>query len=184
MRGLIVISVVSLLIGCGTTQKITRNIATDNYPTNTSRFYFELIDGSATSADNLDGKLWGLFTTDASARFAAENAIDSFKRIMGRSGFCLVKSRDDSEVIMQLTLKSVRYDPIGGWISDDAWIDYIDSKNGRSIGKVHAKEQFVTPKLETVVGGLFEGSLEFWGLGHSNTTAITVNNMPECLNSN
>jgi hypothetical protein len=128
-----------------------------------SRFYFAFDDGSESAPDNWDGYLNLIWTGDAKRDQIVGEQIQRLVDELERNGFIFVESESESTVIMNMTLKSVRFDPILGWITDDAKIAYIDASSDIEMGSVVADEVWYTPKLKWVINSLVEGSLELWG---------------------
>jgi hypothetical protein len=78
-------------------------------------------------------------------------------------GFTIQEDSASSTCVGRLTLKSVRYDPVSGWITDAARLEYFRASDGALLGTVDAQDNFFTPTVESVFNALLEGSLRLWG---------------------
>ena len=133
----------------------------------TSQFYFVFEDGSESAPDNWDGHVNLIWTGDEKRDEIVAVQIQRLLDELRQSGFAFVQNRSESNVVAHLKLKSVRFDPIGGWITDDAALTYSTTYNGAEMGSVVADEVWITPKLKWVIDALVSGSLELWGLQES-----------------
>lgn len=68
-------------------------------------------------------------------------------------GLNLTNSQEDSEVIAKFSIGTIRYDPLAGWIADQAFLEFYDS-SGQHILTVRVKAKFVTPTVENIVKNL------------------------------
>ena len=128
-----------------------------------ARFYLTVQDGSDSKPDNWDGNLNLLWTNEEKRAAVVEKNIKMLIDGFEQNGFMFVGSENDGTVIANLEFKSVRFDPIGGWITDDARIAYTDAGTGGSLGTVVADERWTTPTVEMVFRALLKGSLKLWG---------------------
>ena len=151
------------LVGCAPSVELERTADDLSNRLDDSRFYFTFDDGSESAPDNWDGHINLLWTGDeARDRIVAEQVqrlIDELEQ----NGFAFVEDRGDSTVIANLRIKSVRFDPLGGWITDDASLTYSNPDTDAELGRVVANEAGITPKLKWIINALVRGSLELWG---------------------
>lgn len=127
-------------------------------------FHFELDDKSKDKPDNIDGHVNLLWTDDSKrADVVTTNWMELLAKLR-TSGFVITRERGESTVHARLKLKSVRYDPVGGWITDDARLEYCRASDGVLLGAVVAKEGLITPTVSSVFESLFDGSLQLWGV--------------------
>ena len=151
------------LAGCGT-QTIVNKTDVDLFQRfETSRFFFAFEDGSDSAPDNLDGYINLIWTNDEDRdEFVSEQILRLVDELTDH-GFAFVESKDESTVVAKLKLKSVRFDPVSGWITDDAKLTYMNTEDDVEVGNVVSNEVWVTPKLKMVIDSLVRGSLELWG---------------------
>ncbi len=153
------------LAGCAPSIELDR--AADDLPDRfeDSRFYFTFDDGSESAPDNWDGHINLIWTGDeARDRIVAEQ-VQRLVDGLEQSGFAFVADLGDSTVVANLRLKSVRFDPLGGWITDDASLTYSSAGADTELGRVVANESGMTPKLKWIIDALLSGSVELWGQG-------------------
>ncbi len=152
-----------LLMGCGTNTRLERTDDGISERFEDSRFFFVFDDGTEMAPDNWDGHINLLWTGDESRDRVVVEQIQRFQDELEQGGFAFVESESDSTVTARLRLKSVRFDPLGGWITDDASVTYLRTDGGSELGNVVADEVWITPKLKWVINALVRGSLELWG---------------------
>jgi len=69
-------------------------------------------------------------------------------------GFQLVGSPERAEIIATFTIGAVRYDPLAGWIADQAFLVLRDAHTSKVLVSCRAKTRFVTPTVRTIVRNL------------------------------
>jgi len=167
MRIVVVRVLLSLLLsscaGCGANIELQRGATSLQDALSTSTFYLILDDGSKSDPDNVDGFINLMWTDDQKREAVVAEHIQFLKSELIAHGFNFVSSQDDSTVLANLRIKSVRYDPAGGWITDDASLVYSPTLGGADLGTVLADEIFFTPTVKMVFEALVKGSLELWG---------------------
>lgn len=62
---------------------------------------------------------------------------------------------EESEVIANFSIGTVRYDPLTGWIADQAFLEFSDM-SGEHILTVRAKTKLVTPTVDNLVKNLIK----------------------------
>jgi hypothetical protein len=150
--------------GCGANIELQRSDSELATELATSSFYLDFSDGSKSKPDNIDGYLNLIWTHNATrAKLVAEHLQDLQSRLQAQ-GFRFVTTVEDSTVRANLQIKSVRFDPVLGWITDDARIVYASTRDGANLGAVVADEIWFTPTIKMVFDALVEGSLRLWGL--------------------
>jgi hypothetical protein len=127
-------------------------------------FHFELDDKSKGKPDNIDGHLNLLWTDDSKREDVVTTHWMGLVSKLQASGFVITRERGESTVHARLKLKSVRYDPVSGWITDDARLEYCRASDGELLGAVVAKEKMITPTVSSVFESLFDGSLQLWSV--------------------
>jgi len=150
--------------GCGANIELQRGESELGAEFATSTFYLDFEDGSKSKPDNIDGYLNLIWTSDVTrARLVAKH-LQELQSQLQAQGFRFVTTVEESTVRANLQIKSVRFDPVLGWITDDAKIVYASTRDGANLGTVVADEIWFTPTIEMVFGALVEGSLRLWGL--------------------
>ncbi len=152
------------LTGCGANIELQRDAGDLSGRLVESQFFLAFDDGSESNPDNIDGYLNLVWTNDEKREAVVAEQVDRLLKELQANGFKFVESKDESTVIANLRINSVRYDPVGGWITDDAAIAYVHTDSSEKLGTVIADEVWVTPTLEWVINALVEGSLELWGV--------------------
>ena len=157
-------ALVATCSGCGANIELQRSESEQGTELATSTFYLDFDDGSKSKPDNIDGYLNLIWTNDATrAKLVAEHLQELQSQLEAR-GFRFVATVEESTVRANLQIKSVRFDPVLGWITDDARIVYASTQDGANLGTVVADEIWFTPTIKMVFDALVEGSLRLWGL--------------------
>ena len=154
---------VLLCSGCGASIELQRGDIELDQLFDTSKFYLRIEDGSESKPDNWDGHVNLIWTDEKKRAVVVADHIQLLKTELEKSGFVFVDNTDKSSVIANLKFKSVRYDPVGGWLTDDAKIEYTTTLDGESLGTVVADEIWITPTIKMVFEALVKGSVELWG---------------------
>ena len=158
-----VLIILLICTGCGTNIQLQRGEIALEEIFESSEFYLEVEDGSRSKPDNLDGYVNLIWTNDEKRERVVAEHIQLLRTELSKHGFVFVETLEESSVCAALKFKAVRFDPIGGWITDDAQISYTGSKNGEELGTVVANEVLITPTIKMVFESLVIGSLELWG---------------------
>ena len=152
-----------MFAGCGTSVELQRGDIALEEIFQSSTFYLDVEDGSKTKPDNWDGYTNMIWTNDKKRAKVVSDHIQLLLDRLKEHGFSFVGKIDDSSVRASLKFKSVRFDPLAGWLTDDAQIAYSDTGSGEILGTVVADEIWITPTVKMVFEGLVQGSLELWG---------------------
>jgi len=153
----------AMCAGCGANIELQRGEVSLSETLDTTRFYLKFDDGSTSKPDNLDGYVNLLWTNDAKRVAIVAQHVEYLETELATHGFIFVASAEESTVLANLRIKSVRYDPIAGWITDDARIVYSPTDGGADLGTVVADDIWFTPTVKMVFEALVRGSLELWG---------------------
>ena len=153
-----------LCAGCGASIELERGDVPLESVFDSTSFYLNVNDGSRTKPDNWDGHLNLLWTNDEKREAVVAKNLEMLLSGLKAGGFQFVDEISDGTVCADLRFKSVRFDPVGGWLTDDARIDYIDLASGETLGTVVADEIWITPTVKMVFEALLNGSLELWGV--------------------
>jgi hypothetical protein len=81
-------------------------------------------------------------------------ALESLQFDLMAIGFNFVSSENEADAIIELSIGAIRYDPLAGWIADQATLKFIDMASGRTIAMFRAKGQLITPTVNNLVGNL------------------------------
>jgi hypothetical protein len=71
-------------------------------------------------------------------------------------GFNIVQENEAPDVIIEFTIGNVRYDPLVGWIADQAIISFLDGKTRKLKAQFKAGVSFITPTTESLVSKLID----------------------------
>lgn len=157
MKTLFVILISTLLLGCGTTAKITSSQPTSVL--NGKKIHLQLptssgamsISGAAMNSESSVVAGGSAMSGEDQAEIAAQNLVFELRSL----GLRLTNTVDDSDVLANFSIGTIRYDPITGWIADQAFLEFID-KNGDHILTVRAKTKFVTPTVDNMIKKLIK----------------------------
>jgi hypothetical protein len=151
------------LVGCGANVELQRGPTPLSNLLASSRFYLSVDDRSTSDPDNIDGHANLLWTDELKRAQVVTEHIALLRTELSSHGFTFVPTPEECSVIAHLRIKSVRFDPLGGWLTDDARIVYSAASSGDELGTVVADENFVTPTVQKVFEALVAGSVELWG---------------------
>lgn len=148
-------SLLIIISGCGSATKIT----TSQSPgiINGKKIHLQLLTSSGVfsiSQGDMSSRSSAI-TSDSDNReekhalLVAHNLAFELRLL----GLNLTNSPEDSEVIANFSIGTIRYDPLAGWIADQAFLEFQDS-SGQHILTVRAKAKLVTPTVENIVKNL------------------------------
>lgn len=75
---------------------------------------------------------------------------------MSSIGLNMVENENQADVIAAFSIGTVRYDPLAGWIADQAFLKFKDKATGKIILTSKASAEFITPTVENLVENLIE----------------------------
>lgn len=75
---------------------------------------------------------------------------------MSSIGLNMVENENQADVIAAFSIGTVRYDPLAGWIADQAFLKFKDRATGKIILTSKATAEFITPTVENLVENLIE----------------------------
>jgi len=81
-------------------------------------------------------------------------ALESLQFEMMSIGFDIVTSESDAKAIVEFFIGQIRYDPVGGWIADQAIVKFRERTTGDIIAIFQAKKQMITPSINNIVSNL------------------------------
>ena len=69
-------------------------------------------------------------------------------------GFQMVDSQDKADAVALFSIGTVRYDPLAGWIADQAFLVFKDAESGTTLCTLRADTQFITPTVKRITKNL------------------------------
>ncbi len=69
-------------------------------------------------------------------------------------GFHVVSIYDRPDLLLEFSIGSIRYDPLAGWIADQAIVRLRDAKSKQIVAQFQAKGWFITPTVENIISKL------------------------------
>lgn len=78
-------------------------------------------------------------------------ALESLQFELMGIGFNFVSDVNQAAVIVEFTIGTIRFDPIAGWIADQAFVKFIDKSSGKVLAFYSAKAQFITPTVTNII---------------------------------
>jgi len=154
---------IHFVAGCGASIELQRGDIDLAEQFESSMFFLVFEGGSSSQADNRIDNQNLIWTNDDKRKEFVAESIQYLIDELEKNGFVFVDTKSDGPVLAKLKFKSVRFDPMAGWITDGAQISYLSAENGDELGTVVGEEGFITPKVKVVLDALIKGSLELWG---------------------
>jgi len=81
-------------------------------------------------------------------------ALESLQFELMSIGFNFVPEEGQADALVDFYIGSIRYDPIAGWIADQAFVKFKDRKTGQVLAFYRAKIQFITPTVNNIISNL------------------------------
>jgi len=69
-------------------------------------------------------------------------------------GIRVVDNPADADLIAALSIGTVRFDPVGGWIADRGILQFQEAKTGTMVAVVRANKQAITPTVNRIVSNM------------------------------
>ena len=143
------------LLGCGSASKITSSQSPSNLIG--KKIHLQILTSSGATSVSIGAMSLSSsviagghsMSVDWQAEIAAQNLAFELRSL----GLNLTNSPEDSDVIANFSIGTIRYDPITGWIADQAFLEFNDI-TGNHILTVRAKARFVTPTVDNIVKNL------------------------------
>jgi hypothetical protein len=135
--------------GCATI-KIDRHTLDVNLNFHNKTLSFEELGNVDKLPDNVDGFINLLWTNDEKKKQVIEQHYHLLRARVQYSGVNVVTDSGQSDILGVLLIKSVRFDPIGGWITDGASIELLDSKSNKKLATIRSGDAFLTPSLNVM----------------------------------
>lgn len=144
------ISLVVLFSGCAAT---FQSVLTD--PTTQLRQYrrLMLVLTDATGSTSLSGAaVAGIASGHVmKGEGQAAQALNSLQFEMAAIGFQIVGNPSEAQLVGEFSIGQIRYDPLAGWIADQAILVLKDKATGHTVGLFRAKTSFITPTVNNLV---------------------------------
>ena len=75
---------------------------------------------------------------------------------LGAMGFAVVPKKEQADIIALFSIGAVRFDPIAGWIADQAFLEFRDAHTDQIIASYRANSRFVTPTVKAIMKSLMK----------------------------
>ena len=152
-NSIVLIILVISLISC--TASVQRTILSPNLRL---RNYNNIIINLVTSSGSLSISTTTLGKIDSGHLMEGEKqgllALESLQFEMMSIGFNFVSEENQADAIVDFSIGSIRYDPLAGWIADQAFVKFKDRKTGQVIAFYRAQSQVVTPTVNNIISNL------------------------------
>jgi len=143
------LSLVFLLFSCGTTTKFVASSKKVNLKNKIIVLQLGTSSGAVTiSAASLSNLSVGHAMSGEEQALIAANNLAFELRFLGLK---LTNNSHDADIIATFSIGTIRYDPITGWIADQAYLEFIDLETGDFICGIKAKPRFITPTVENMI---------------------------------
>jgi hypothetical protein len=86
----------------------------------------------------------------------AELALQRLQHELIGMGFVLVDDPAQADLIAEFSIATIRYDPLVGWIADEANLVFRESGTRQIVASFHADTRWITPRVGTLVDRLAE----------------------------
>lgn len=148
-------TILFFLSGCGSASKITSSQSPKNLIG--KKIHLQILTSSGATSVSIGAMSSSSFVIaeghsmsgERQAEIAAQNLAFELRSL----GFNLTNSPEDSDVIANFSIGTIRYDSLAGWIADQAFLEFNDI-TGNHILTVLAKARFVTPTVENIIKNL------------------------------
>ena len=140
------------LLGCGAT--IDSSIAPNTKPLrNYNKIYVNIVNSSgAISMSTISSAELGMGSQHLmQGDNQTKQALESFQFELMKIGFQFVGQKSEADAFVEFTIGQIRYDPITGWIADQATARIHNSENGQIIAYFKTEPRFITPTVKTLV---------------------------------
>jgi len=81
----------------------------------------------------------------------AAQALNSLQFEMAAIGFQMVNNLSEAQLVGEFSIGQIRYDPLAGWIADQAMLVLKDTATGNTVAMFRAKTSVVTPTVNSLV---------------------------------
>jgi hypothetical protein len=84
----------------------------------------------------------------------AAQALIEFQFKLMEMGFSVVDDRTQANAIFELSVATIRYDPIGGWIADKGIVSVRDAKTAKTISIYSTEGRLITATVGKLISSL------------------------------
>lgn len=81
-------------------------------------------------------------------------ALESLQFELMSVGFNFVTDERQADAIVEFSIGDIRYDPLAGWIADQALVKFMDRKTGTVLAFFRANSKLITPTVNNIVTNL------------------------------
>ena len=114
--------------------------------------YLTSASGSVSASTATLGKIGSAQISSGASQ--GVRALESLQFELMAIGFNFVSSENEANAIVEFTIGDIRYDPLAGWIADQALVKFKNAKTGEVLAFFRANSQFITPTVDNIVGNL------------------------------
>ena len=152
MRQLLTSTFLIFIVGCGATIDSTRS-ANAKSLRNYNKIYVNLVNSSGgTTMNTINLNEIGIGTKNLmKGDEQVKQSLESFQFELMKIGFEFVGSLDDADAYIDFTIGQIRYDPLTGWIADQATAKFQESESGKIIAYFKTEPRFITPTTKTLI---------------------------------
>lgn len=75
---------------------------------------------------------------------------------LGTAGFVPTESPSNADLIADFSIGAVRYDPLTGWIADQAFLQIRNAQNQEIVASYRANARWVTPTVGNLVENIMK----------------------------
>jgi len=83
----------------------------------------------------------------------AQISVQKMKFELAKIGFVVVNEPDQADALVDFNIGAVRFDPLAGWIADEASVVFLNNK-GETLAHSIADTRFITPTTNSVIRNL------------------------------
>lgn len=153
--------VLTLCQACGSSVRATRLS-----PDLQLRAYSPLAVGLVSSSGALSFSgiaTHGIVAANASSGEAQlQLALQSMRFELRAIGFEVLDDTNSAKAIGEFSIGAVRYDPIGGWIADQAFLRIRAKSSGQTVAAYRADGRFITPSVANLVSNVAKAIAKDW----------------------
>ena len=148
---------VSVVAACGASVTALKPESGNDRLRNFNRLYITTV--AMSGSDSMDlASGGGLISAggkhgESQIPFAVERLAFELRRL----GFDVVSDRRSADAIAEFSIGSIRYDPISGWIADEASLVVRAADDDRVLASAFAETRWITPTVRTVIRRLAGG---------------------------
>jgi len=89
-------------------------------------------------------------------------AKEDLKFRLATMGFSITNDRESADVIGELQIGTVRFDPLVGWIADCVFFNLTDVRTMKLINSFRVQGRFITPTVKNLISNLSKSIGDFY----------------------